>query len=66
MASQGKIRRGKPEETDNSPINPRGPGQPHCRPALVRGLVIATRNRADFENAGNEIVDPFAPELRRT
>jgi toxin FitB len=27
---------------------------------LVHGLVIATRNRADFENAGNEIVDPFA------
>jgi len=28
--------------------------------ALVHGLVIATRNRADFVNAGMRIVDPFA------
>lgn len=27
--------------------------------ALVHGLVLATRNRADFEKAGIEIVDPF-------
>ena len=27
--------------------------------ALVHGLVVATRNRADFERAGLEIVDPF-------
>lgn len=29
--------------------------------ALVHGLVVATRNRDDFEKAGLEIVDPFAP-----
>ena len=28
--------------------------------ALVHGLVIATRNRADFEKAGVKLVDPFA------
>ena len=28
--------------------------------ALVHGLVIATRNRADFEKAGVRLVDPFA------
>ncbi|MEK6373006.1 MAG: PIN domain-containing protein [Acidobacteriota bacterium] len=28
--------------------------------ALVHGLMIATRNRADFEKAGLKIVDPFA------
>lgn len=28
--------------------------------ALVHGLPIATLNRRDFENAGVEIVDPFA------
>jgi len=28
--------------------------------ALVHGLVVATRNRADFEKAGVKIVDPFA------
>lgn len=28
--------------------------------ALVHGLTVATRNRADFEKAGVEIVDPFA------
>jgi len=28
--------------------------------ALVHGLVVVTRNRRDFENAGVEIVDPFA------
>lgn len=27
--------------------------------ALVHGLVVATRNRADFEHAGVELVDPF-------
>ncbi|HSY49084.1 MAG TPA: hypothetical protein VLC46_09745 [Thermoanaerobaculia bacterium] len=27
---------------------------------LVHRLVLATRNRADFEKAGIEIVDPFA------
>ena len=27
--------------------------------ALVHGLVVATRNRADFEKAGVKIVDPF-------
>lgn len=27
--------------------------------ALVHGLMIATRNRADFEKAGLKIVDPF-------
>ena len=28
--------------------------------ALVHGLVVATRNRADFEKAGVKLVDPFA------
>jgi predicted nucleic acid-binding protein len=28
--------------------------------ALVHGLTIVTRNRADFERAGIAIVDPFA------
>jgi predicted nucleic acid-binding protein len=28
--------------------------------ALVHGLTVATRNRADFEKAGVGIVDPFA------
>lgn len=28
--------------------------------ALVHGLTIVTRNRADFEKAGLKIVDPFA------
>jgi hypothetical protein len=28
--------------------------------ALVHGLAIATRNRADFEKAGVKVVDPFA------
>ena len=28
--------------------------------ALVHGLVVATRNRTNFEKAGVEIVDPFA------
>lgn len=28
--------------------------------ALVHGLVVATRNRTDFENAGLKVVDPFA------
>jgi hypothetical protein len=28
--------------------------------ALVHGLTVATRNRADFEKAGVRIVDPFA------
>jgi hypothetical protein len=28
--------------------------------ALVHGLTVATRNRADFATAGVEIVDPFA------
>jgi len=28
--------------------------------ALVHGLVVATRNRTDFEKAGVQIVDPFA------
>ncbi len=28
--------------------------------ALVHGLIVATRNRADFEKAGVEIIDPFA------
>lgn len=27
--------------------------------ALVHDLAVVTRNRADFENAGVEIVDPF-------
>ena len=27
--------------------------------ALVHGLAVATRNRADFANAGVRIVDPF-------
>jgi len=27
--------------------------------ALVQGLAVATRNRADFVNAGVRIVDPF-------
>lgn len=27
--------------------------------ALVHGLVVATRNRADFEKAGVKIIDPF-------
>ncbi len=27
--------------------------------ALVHGLTLATRNRADFEKAGVKIVDPF-------
>jgi toxin FitB len=28
--------------------------------ALVHGLVVATRNRADFEKAGVSVLDPFA------
>jgi toxin FitB len=28
--------------------------------ALVHGLTVVTRNRADFENAGVRIIDPFA------
>jgi toxin FitB len=28
--------------------------------ALVYDLIVVTRNRADFENAGVRIVDPFA------
>jgi predicted nucleic acid-binding protein len=28
--------------------------------ALVHGLVVATRNRTDFEKAGVKVVDPFA------
>ena len=28
--------------------------------ALVHGLVVATRNRADFEKAGVRVLDPFA------
>lgn len=28
--------------------------------ALVHGLVVATRNRTDFEKAGVNIIDPFA------
>jgi len=28
--------------------------------ALVHGLTVATRNRADFEKAGVSIVDPFS------
>jgi predicted nucleic acid-binding protein len=28
--------------------------------ALVHGLTVVTRNRADFEKAGVDIVDPFA------
>ena len=28
--------------------------------ALVHGLVVATRNRSDFEQAGVEVCDPFA------
>ena len=28
--------------------------------ALVYGLTVVTRNRADFENAGVTIIDPFA------
>jgi predicted nucleic acid-binding protein len=28
--------------------------------ALVHGLTVFTRNRADFEAAGIRIVDPFA------
>ena len=27
--------------------------------ALVHGLVIATRNRIDFEKAGVKVIDPF-------
>ena len=27
--------------------------------ALVHGLTVVTRNRADFEKAGVKIVDPF-------
>ena len=30
--------------------------------ALVHGLVVATRNRVDFEKAGVKIVDPFSAE----
>lgn len=29
--------------------------------ALLHGLVVATRNRTDFEKAGVPVVDPFAP-----
>ena len=28
--------------------------------ALVHGLAVATRNRADFEQAGVKVIDPFA------
>jgi toxin FitB len=27
--------------------------------ALVHGLVVATRNRTDFEKAGLTVIDPF-------
>ena len=30
--------------------------------ALVHDLIVATRNRMDFEKAGVEVVDPFAVE----
>jgi predicted nucleic acid-binding protein len=30
--------------------------------ALMYGLTVVTRNRADFENAPVNIVDPFAPQ----
>ena len=29
--------------------------------ALVHGLTVVTRNRADFEKAGVKVVNPFAP-----
>jgi toxin FitB len=29
--------------------------------ALVHSLVVATRNRADFEKAGVDVLDPFQP-----
>jgi predicted nucleic acid-binding protein len=29
--------------------------------ALVHGLTVATRNRADFDKAGVGIIDPFSP-----
>ena len=32
--------------------------------AAVHGLAVATRNRADFVNAGVRIVDPFVDSLR--
>jgi toxin FitB len=32
--------------------------------AAVHGLAVATRNRADFANAGVRAVDPFAAEQR--
>jgi len=28
--------------------------------ALVHGLIVVTRNRADFDKAGVRLVDPFA------
>jgi hypothetical protein len=34
--------------------------------ALVHGLTIVTRNRADFEKAGVGIIDPFAVRSGRT
>jgi hypothetical protein len=30
--------------------------------ACARGLIVATRNRVDFEKAGVKIVDPFVEE----
>jgi predicted nucleic acid-binding protein len=33
---------------------------PIAATALVHGLVVATRNRTDFERAGVKVVDPFA------
>jgi predicted nucleic acid-binding protein len=32
--------------------------------ALVHGLVVATRNRIDFEPAGVKIIDPFQARIR--
>jgi predicted nucleic acid-binding protein len=39
-----------------------GPRRPVCAgPHYSRDLILVTRNRADFEKAGLDIVDPFAP-----
>jgi hypothetical protein len=31
--------------------------------AAIHGLAVATRNRADFLNAGVRIIDPFVGQL---
>jgi hypothetical protein len=36
-------------------------GQSNASTALVHGLTVVTRNRADFEKADVKVVNPFGP-----